>query len=318
MNNSKTFLKKTLLFILGFFVLSFLIDRFVKIVINQIDVGEYGVLNKIDNGKINSDILISGSSRALKALNPEIISNETGLSCFNIASDGSDLGVQLPKIKWYLNNNKNPKILILDISLFGGKISKTIYEPYKYLPYLSDDSLYQGLLNIKEDFWKNKFFFPANLMFYNFDFYVKLFLESINSFKKNDSFINGHLPDNSTWNGSFEKFKTDNPNGINCSISKEFAGYLNELIVLCKKNKIVLFLTVLPNYYELRGITNNLEEVLTYYESLKNEPVIYYFDYSPNVIFRDNRYLYNFTHLNSNGAKIFSSLISKDLVKLLN
>ncbi len=68
-----------------------------------ITVGEYGVLNKINEGKINAKILISGSSRALKGINPKIIEKGTNASCYNIASDGSDLGVQFSKLKWYLS-----------------------------------------------------------------------------------------------------------------------------------------------------------------------------------------------------------------------
>ena len=62
-----------------------------NIITRNINVGEYGVLNKINEGKINTDILISGSSRALKAVNPEIIKIKTGIKIENRSSNDSTI-----------------------------------------------------------------------------------------------------------------------------------------------------------------------------------------------------------------------------------
>ncbi|MFZ1289750.1 MAG: hypothetical protein WAR79_06655 [Melioribacteraceae bacterium] len=311
------FIKKSFLFIIGFFVLVFLLQFTINQIIKYINIGEYGVLNKINEGKINADIIVSGSSRALKAVNPEIITRETGMSCFNIASDGSDLGIQLPKLKWYINNNRKPKIIIQDVSQFGGGISSTIYEPFKYLPYISDDSLYAGILRIDKDFWIHKFFAPANLLYYNFDFYAKFAQELVNTINKKENFKNGFLPDNSKWTGNFDLYKKENPNGINCSVNDDYVHYLKGLMQLCRYEDIILFFVVLPNYYRLKEITVNLNDVLTYYKSLKDEHNVYFFDYSETDISKNEEYFYNLTHLNLLGADTFSKNICKDLNKII-
>jgi hypothetical protein len=312
------FARKSFLFIIGFFVLAYLLELLIIFSVKGITIGEYGVLNKINEGKINAEILISGTSRALKAINPELISEKTGMSCFNIASDGSDLGVQLPKLKWYLNKNKKPKILIQDISQFGGEISSIIYEPFKYLPYVSDDSLYKGLLKIDEEYWIHKYISPTNLLYYNFDFYAKLFQELTNTFRNKDNFINGFLPDNSKWSSNFELYKKKNPDGINCSVSVEYENYLHELKDYCENQKIILVLTVLPNYYLLNEITKNATDVFKFYSKLENIPHTYYLNYVDLYVAHDERNFYNFTHLNLDGANKFSIKLASDLTTLLH
>lgn len=316
MKQFSSFIKKSALFVIGFLIVVFLLDAVIKLSISKITVGEYGVFNKINDGKINSDIIISGSSRAFKAINPEVITNETGLSCYNIAADGSDLGIQVAKLKWYLNHNRKPKIIIQDLTQFGGSISNTIYEPFKYLPYLNDDSLYQGLLKIDKDIWQNKYLIPTNLIYYNFDFYAELASEIIATINGKDNLVNGFLPDNSIWSGDFEEYKKNNPKGIDCYISEKFNEYILKLIQLCREKEIILVLTVLPNYYKLQEVTNNADTVFTYYNSLENEPNIYYLDYSNSELAKTKKYLYNFTHLNLTGAHLFSRTISKEILNI--
>lgn len=311
------FAKKSFFFIIGFLVVVFVLEFIVNTIVKTIDVGEYGVLNKINEGKINAEILVSGTSRALKAINPKIIEENTGMSCYNIASDGSDLGVQFPKLKWYLEKNKKPKILIQDISQFGGGISHTVYEPFKYLPYLSNDSLFYGLLKIDHEFWNQKYIFPSNLIFYNFDFYAKVAQELLNDFKNKDPFIDGFLPDNSKWAVDFKKYKKEHPNGINCKASTNYKKYLRNLVNFCEKQKIILILIVLPNYYGLRKIMKNEDEVFNFYQSLTNNYEVYYINFFESEISKKKDNFYNFTHLNANGAIKFSKILSERIKSLI-
>ena len=312
------FIKNSIGFIIGFLIIIYFLELTINFSIKKINVGEYGVLNKINEGKINAEILISGTSRALKAINPQIITEKTGLSCYNIASDGADLGVQLPKLKWYMKKNQKPKILIQDVSRFCGEISNTIYEPFKYLPYLSDDSLYKGLLKIKPNYWMNKYIFPTNLIYYNFEFYVKLFQELFHTINKKDQFIYGFLPDNSKWSSNFEHWKKKNPKGIYCSISSEYKSYLFELKEYCEKQDIILILLVLPNYYRLNEFAKNSEETLKFYSQLANNNKVYYLDLVNDDIASSEENFYNFTHLNLNGANKLSKKLAFSIVTFLN
>lgn len=311
------FAKKSLAFIFGFLAIVYILEEIINFSVTKIKVGEYGVMNRINGGVINADVLVSGSSRALKAVNPKIIERETGLTCFNIAADGADLGVQLPKLKWYLNKNKKPKILVQDIAQFGDVISNRIYEPFKYLPYLDDDSLYNGLLRVDKDFWIHKYLFPSNLIYYNFDFYAKLFQELYLTLKKEDNFINGFLPDNSKWSGNFELLQKENPDGFVSYFSEEYKNYLYQLKQLCKENEIVLLFTVLPVYYKIQEITKKKEAAIDFYKTLEQYPFTYYVDFLDAEFTSNQENFYNFTHLNLNGANKYSIFLAESLNKML-
>lgn len=311
------FVKKSLLFILFFLTVVFCLELVINFAVKKVSVGEYGLLNKIDNGNINADIIISGTSRALKAINPKIIEKDLGLSCYNLASDGSDLGVQFPKFKWYLTKNTKPKILIQDVSQFGGSISPKVYQPYKYLPYLSNDELFQGLMKINSDLWFNKYFFPINLIYYNFDFYVELLKELIKSISGHDKYINGFLPDESKWSVDFEKYKKANPSGISCSMSKSYKYYLQELSKFCKNQHIILILVALPNYYRLSELTINQKGVQKYYKNLGKHSNVIFLDFSNSQISKNNKNFYNFSHLNIIGANKLTNLLSMQIKRNL-
>lgn len=312
------FAKKSFIFVLGFFVVVFVLEALISFAIKKIKVGEYGVLNKIDSGEINADILVCGSSRALKAVNPKIIEKVTGFTCYNIAADGADLGVQLPKLKWYLNKNKKPKIIIQDIAQFGDVISNRIYEPFKYLPYLSDDSLYNGLLRIDKDFWLHKYLFPTNLIYYNFDFYAKLFQELVLTIKKQDIYVNGFLPDQSKWSGNLELLQKENPEGFTVYFSEDYKVYLHQLVKLCKENRIILLLTVLPVYYKIQEMTKNREEAMKTYKSFEENPFVVYLDFLDVDFTSDLENFYNFSHVNLKGAEKFSYFLSKQINLILS
>jgi hypothetical protein len=298
----KKFLIKGILFILVFVVFTYILQSLLILSIRTIKVGEFGVLNKIKKGEINADILISGSSRSLKGINPEVFEKETGLSCYNISSDGVSLEIQVPKLKMYLNNNKAPKVIIQDVDILGGFTLNNIYEPYKYLPYISDKDLLNGLKKIDEDFWLHEYIHITNIPYYNFDFYTILISDLQNSIKGKDLYKKGFYPDNSKWSTSIEQLKINRPDGINVSISKEYDNYLEELIRICNSHKIKLILVSLPYYNEIFSIVNKKADTDKYFQNKSQQDEVYFL---------------NFSHLNSKGADTFSMYLAKKIKELL-
>src|SRR5262249_43897425 len=57
--------------------------------LRRINTSSFGVWNRIVDGTINAEIVISGSSRALTHYDPRIIEERTGLRAFNIGLNGS-------------------------------------------------------------------------------------------------------------------------------------------------------------------------------------------------------------------------------------
>src|SRR5207302_909891 len=74
--------------------------------LRRINTSSFGVWNRIVDGTINAEIVISGSSRALTHYDPRIIEERTGLTAFNIGLNGSQTDMQLARLKTYLRHNR--------------------------------------------------------------------------------------------------------------------------------------------------------------------------------------------------------------------
>jgi len=308
---------KALFFIAGFLVLVFLLQSLILLTVRRINVGEFGVLNNIDSGGINAEIIISGSSRAYNGIHPGVIESVTGMSCYNIATNGTDLGVQLPKLKWYLNHNQKPRVIIQDLSQFGEDISSTIFEPYKYLAFLEDDSLYNGLKRVNKRFWMHKYFYPSNLKYYNLDFYYKLAKEIKNSRKNHDFLINGFSPASSEWRGNLDLLHTKYPDGLPAHLPDEYKRYITELIQFCRSNEIILIIAILPNFVEISEIITVIDDVNAHYATLSDEEDVFYLNYTDSIISQERINFFNHTHLNLSGAEKLSERLGQDLLKFV-
>lgn len=88
------------------------------------------------NANNNYDAVFLGSSHMNGMLDPEIIYNETNISSFNFGTGGQPINVSYYLLKEILNNNKSPKLVVLDVYYLG------LTEPYGeegYIRYVIDN-----------------------------------------------------------------------------------------------------------------------------------------------------------------------------------
>ena len=101
----KQFLKKIVLFILFTFLLAYPLDIIISNQLkksNSYARGEYSVWNDLFEGKIDSEIVIYGSSRAWVHINPELLENSFGRSSYNLGIDGHNFRLQYLRHKTLL------------------------------------------------------------------------------------------------------------------------------------------------------------------------------------------------------------------------
>lgn len=312
----KKFIKKVLLFLIILFVSSLLLQQTIFIIAGEINVGEFGVMNKIVGGEINADILISGTSRAFVGFNPNEINKVTGLKAFNIALNKSRLAIQLPLLKTYLKHNKKPKILIQELGLETLTLDNEVYAPYKYLPYLYEEELFQGLSKIDSDFWMHKYIPLTNLVYFN-TFFQKIFFKEIfltlNEGK--DYLKEGFYPHENVWTLNEEEFLKQ-PRGIYFMHTEEGRKYLLEIIQICSRQNIKLVFVTTPFYYKIKKPLERYgKKMIKTYTEISDRYNVPYLNYIEIPLSKEKKYFYNFTHLAKNGAKEFSNIISRDLIK---
>ena len=104
----KTFIRQVLIFFVPIIVLSFVLDFYIS---NQLKKSkthafrEYPVWNDINAGNINADLLIMGSSRAWRHIDPNIIDDSLKLKSYNLGMDGQHLPMQLWRYETFLQKN---------------------------------------------------------------------------------------------------------------------------------------------------------------------------------------------------------------------
>jgi hypothetical protein len=315
----KKFIIKSIIFIIILYLLAFSLEKIIFFGLKRINLGEFGVQNRIYNGDVNSDIIISGSSRAYVHFNPEIINKITGYSTFNMGMDASGFEFQIPKLKFYLDYNKAPKILIQEVSMDSlNSTSDKIYKPYLYLPYLNNKNLFSGLLKIDKKFVFNKFIPLLNLCYFNSDFQKEMLKSLFFKQSKAEVLPNGYAPRNLKWKKEGDKILLKREkNNSSYKITDKCIKLFQDEIKICKENNIKLILVLPPQYYEIYETQSNREKILTYYKKVSYENNLLFLDYSHIEILKNKKYFYNIQHLNAKGADIFSEIFAKDLDKII-
>ena len=107
----KKFIKYLLFFIAPFILFSYCIDVFISTNLKKAKkgaYGEYSTWNDVFEGKINSDIVIYGSSRAWKHISPKIINDRLHISTYNLGIDGHTFWLENFRHRMLLKNNTKP------------------------------------------------------------------------------------------------------------------------------------------------------------------------------------------------------------------
>jgi hypothetical protein len=282
--------------------------------LRRINTSSLGVWNRIVNGKINADIVISGSSRALTHYDPRLIEEPTGLAAFNIGLNGSQTDMQLARLKTYLRHNKKPSLLIHNLDLFSFQTTHGgVYDPGQYIPYLEEPPIYAALARIDPDIWKARF-----LPLYGYaaeDLRFTWILGVVGFFGWNppeDHFL-GFKPRYSAWTEDFERLKAKNPDGVRFEIEADGVKQMEELLRLCKDQGIKVLLVYSPEYRGMQAITTDRTHVFSRFAELADRFGAPVWDYSNSSISARRENFYNSQHLNAEGAMTFS----KDLAEKL-
>lgn len=115
--------------------------------------------------KTHEDVLIMGSSRAAHHYNPELITQLTGLSCYNCGQDGN--GIVLSYGFWKLISKRyHPKMLIYEITPSHDLLKD--HDNHRYLGILKPYYYHDGIPQIFEDVDPTeKYKMMSNLYRYN-------------------------------------------------------------------------------------------------------------------------------------------------------
>lgn len=273
---------------------------FEKIIIAKTSGSGANKVDRILNHQSDSEIVILGSSRAEGSIIPDSL----GENCYNYGLSGTQDNVWIYFLEEELKkDNKSPILINFDLDGLGYRNGDPAY-------WLLNSS--SPNIKVFIDNWKPIYSIPVIKHMGYFERYIA------NYFQERQS-VTGIIN-----NGAILETKRQTPSEFKLLVEereKEHLWFVNDdmlerrLIQTLQNNKSRKIIFFIPPYHEsyLKTIRNYpvALKFLSKLDSIKNVSVLNYSQYK-----MDNVCFYNTTHLNYNGALIFTKLIKEDMANL--
>ncbi len=306
----KKFFKTTMLVICVLLVINIVLDYVFTKRLCHSQYHYYKPWNCIIHDTIEADLLVLGSSRALRQYDPYIMDSMLCTNTYVLGQNSFQVNRQIVFYDIYLHyQKKKPSYLIINFDYYGNwegsRTDRVQYYPYFVNPFM------RRLIKKQEQFDKMELNVPM------YRYYYQGILSLMR--KKNDSvywnqknWYKGYWGNPSKWDGKklmeIEKIKFNPQN----SIVEKFDSFLTEL----QRDGIDIVFVSSPIYV---GATEKVENLSDFYDFRKrfsekyDIPVL---DYIYDSISYDTAYFYNATHLNKTGAELFTTKLCHDLDSL--
>lgn len=308
--------------IVGFFCLvaacSMALDLMFSLGLRRIRTSSFGVTNRVLQGKVNADLVISGSSRAVTHYDPRIIQKITGLTVFNLGRNGSQTDMQLAVLKTYLRHNKKPQMVVQNLDAYSFVTTREVYDPAQYLPYLDQEDIYGALKAINPAIWKSKYIPLYGYVAEDMRFTWVTGLKGFLGWSPQEDHFLGFNPRSGKWSQDFDRFRAKNPQGVRIEIEPAGVRVVEELIRVCRQSGIRLVFVYSPEYREMQLLTRNRDEIFDEFHQLSYRFEVPLLDFSGWDHSLDREFFQNSQHLNAEGAAAFSLDVAKQLGDLLS
>ncbi len=292
------------------------LDRTFTFGLRHIKTSEFGASNAIMSGQVNAQVVISGSSRALVHYDPRIIQSITGLSAFNLGRNAAQTDMQWAFLKAYLRHNAKPRVVIHNLDPYSFVLTREVFDPGQYLPYLNEEEIYKPLRQIDPTVWKWKYIplygYAVEDMRFTWITAVKG-LVGINP--REDHFL-GYNPRHLHWTGDFEHYKSSISAGVKIEIQPQAVKLLEDLVQTCQSQSIQVVIVFAPEYSEMQSLTLNRAEMFSRFQEIADRFKVPFWDYSQSGLCRDRDLFYNSQHMNQEGASFFSADLARRLASL--
>lgn len=294
-------------------ILSCFMNAVITTGLRRIKTSSFGAWNQVMEGRVNAEVIVTGSSRASVHYDPRTIEAATGQTAFNLGLNGSQTDMQVAFFKAYLAHNRTPEIVLHNLDAFSFVTSHEVYNPAQYSPYLYDNELYGALRKINTGIWKSRYVPLYGYVVEDMNLTWVRGLAGFFGWSPAEDYFQGFNPRHKTWTNEFDSFKAHNPHGVRFDIEPAGIRDLEELIRVCKEHGIQLIFVYSPEYREMQGLTQNRLEIFDRFRELANHYDVPFWDYS-DWKYDDNRDLfYNSQHLNATGAAVFSADLANRL-----
>ncbi len=262
----------------------------------------------VADNKINAQIFVIGSSRALNNYDPEIISAKTGKTCYNLGVSGSNIPFHEFLIKLLAIHHKKPEMIIYNIDDYGTLYSNDliIFRKDLLYPFVDNEMINKEVAEqldkplianyLSSTYRQNmNFFKAAGFPFYGreiVDYATTNFDEHGANLLVNES----HHP--------YPAFISKGYDVSKLTIDSDYVRAYQSIQKICRENGIALVLVVPPIFMK------NTEGFMDMIQKFTS-PEFSLLDYRGSL--NDSLYFYNADHMNRKGATYLSEKLGDDL-----
>lgn len=252
---------------------------------------------------IKEDVVLIGASRCHHHYVSSIIADTLGMSVYNCGIQGSDNIYSHYMTLCLILARHRPKVICVELMASDFDIQKDPFSKLCYFaPYFGYDAAADSLFRVAGLFWKYK---ASHLYRYNAKAASNIAGLFISRQEQDD---HGYLPakKSSVTMGDLTKFKTIT------AFDSQKLEYLHLMVERCRRERIFLVFSVSPRY---ALVDKSYYSVLKGFAKNENIPFL---DYHTSGLYLDHPELFrDATHLNDEGARLYSCVFSGDLKRVL-
>jgi len=209
-------------------VLTFVTNAIITSGLRRIKTSAFGASNQIMEGKVNVQVVITGSSRALAHYDPRTIEAIAGRTAFNLGRNGSQTDMQVAFLKVYLAHNRTPEVVVHNLDAFSFVTTREVYDPVEYTPYLYDHELYDALRKINPNIWKSRYLPLYGYVVEDMNFSWIRGLKGFLGWSPPEDYVLGFNPRSRKWTDDFKNLKpADRTAYVLRSSRREFKRWKN-------------------------------------------------------------------------------------------
>lgn len=302
--------QKVLLGLFAVLVLAFVADRgfgylFGKAYTNA----QYGNYHRQEYCLHDSqeELLILGSSRAVNHYVPQIVTDSTGLSCYNCGSNGQCVYFHYGILSSYLERGDIPKVVLWEVTnkdavVTLGQASGLDAAVERFTPNYGEYKGVDSILLLKG--WRERLMLMSRCYRYN--------SKAVQLFKC----MYLPYPEDNGYEALLSEMSATHPFVVEQKETEDVIDqckllYVNKLIQACQTNGVKLIFIESPRYYDAPFI--GLDTI----KALAAQNNIPFLDYRHAPEFMDPSFFHNKKHLNDYGAHCYSSMVAGELKRIL-
>ncbi len=310
----RKFLLRILVFTLPILIVAYPIDYLISKYLsesNNYGIGEIKIWKDIYSGKINSDLVIYGSSRAWLHISPKIIEDSLQISSYNLGMDGHNFWLQYFRHKELLQFNKKPKYIILSVDIFTLQKRTELYNYQQFLPFL----LWNKDINQYTSSYTGFSTYDYNIPLIRYSHELEALiaaLESFTNYHNTNLRIKGYMGTEKKWNNDLDNAKSK-VDAYEIKLDSASVNLFEQFINECHDERINLILVYSPEFIDGQSFVKNRQEIISKYEYFARKYNLLFLDYSKDELSMQKQYFYNAEHLNKNGSEIFTNKLIKDI-----